>query len=530
MVQQDAIRAQLERSALRSELITLEREKQQLRARLNAWLAREPGATLAEPLALRPMPALSVLDAAALAQRARVANPQLQVEAARLRGAEHNRDLTLRNRYPDFQVGISPKQMGSRLTTWSLMIEMNIPLQRDTRRAQEREAGAMVDAAQARTQALSNQLLGELGEQLAGIEAARRSEALISTQLLPQSELSLRSALAANESGKVDFATLFDAQRQIRQARLANWDMSPEQNTALVKIGEVRRSISFRSPVAGIVTEKKALQGMRFMPGEALYQVTDLASVWVMADVFEQDIAQIRLGAMATVRLNAYPEQRFQGRITYIYPTLNAETRTVPVRVELANPRQLLKPAMFAQVELQVGGGAKVLTVPESAVIDTGTRRMVLVQLQEGRFEPREVQLGERSDTHVQVLTGLREGEQVVVAANFLIDAESNLQAVIGGMAAPAAAAAEAKPAVVGHRDEGKVDDIDRQAGTLSLSHGAIASLKWPAMTMDFQLANPALLKGLRPGTAVSFEFVERQPGEWVITTITPTARNAGTR
>ncbi len=314
-------------------------------------------------------------------------------------------------------------------------------------------------------------------------------------------------------------------------ARLANWDMSPEQIAALVKTGEVRRSISFRSPVAGIVTEKKALQGMRFMPGEALYQVTDLASVWVMADVFEQDIAQVRLGAMATVRLNAYPEQRFQGRITYIYPTLNAETRTVPVRVELANPRQLLKPAMFAQVELQVGSGAKVLTVPETAVIDTGTRRLVLVQLQEGRFEPREVQLGERSESHVQVLAGLREGELVVVAANFLIDAESNLQAVIGGMGAPAAAAAaEAKPAVVGHPGEGRVDSIDRQAGTLSLSHGPIASLKWPAMTMEFNLANPALLKGLKPGVAVSFEFVERQPGEWVITTITPAARSGGTR
>ena len=311
-------------------------------------------------------------------------------------------------------------------------------------------------------------------------------------------------------------------------ARLANWDLSPEQIAALVKTGEVRRSISFRSPVAGIVTEKKALQGMRFMPGEALYQVTDLSSVWVMADVFEQDIAQVRLGAMATVRLNAYPEQRFQGRISYIYPTLNAETRTLPVRVELANPRQLLKPAMFAQVELQVGGSAKVLTVPESAVIDTGTRRLVLVQLQEGRFEPREVQLGERSETHVQVLSGLREGEPVVVAANFLIDAESNLQAVIGGMAAPAAPA-EARPAAVGHRGEGRVDSIDRQAGTLSLSHGPIASLKWPAMSMAFQLANPALLKGLKPGSAVDFEFVERKPGEWVITAITPSARTGNT-
>lgn len=321
--------------------------------------------------------------------------------------------------------------------------------------------------------------------------------------------------------------------------RLRNWDLSPEQLDALVKTGEAKRTITFRSPVSGIVTEKKALQGMRFMPGESLYQVTDLSSVWVMADVFEQDIGLVKTGAMASVKINAYPDKSFSGRITYIYPSLKAETRTVPVRIELANPGQLLKPAMFTQVELQVGAKAPVLAIPESAVIDSGTRRIVLVQLQEGRFEPREVRLGSRAGNYVQVLDGVRDGEQVVVAANFLIDAESNLKAAIGGLGAgptssppapasgPAAAGPVGAASAVGHKGQGTVDSIDEKAGTVSLNHGPIASLKWPAMTMEFKVANASLLKDLKPGAPVAFEFVERQPGEWVVTSITPSGTSA---
>ena len=233
-------------------------------------------------------------------------------------------------------------------------------------------------------------------------------------------------------------------------ARLRNWDLSSEQIATLVRTGEAQRTVTLRSPVSGIVTEKKALAGMRFMPGETLYQVTDLSSVWVIADLFEQDIGLVRLGAKASVTFNAYPNRAFDGTITYIYPTLKAETRTVPVRIELANVGGLLKPGMFAQVELQVGNKSAVLAIPDSAVLDTGTRRIVLVQLMQGRFEPREVKLGSRSDSYVEVLAGVREGEQVVVAANFLIDAESNLKAVIGGMgqgAAPGGTAQAGAPA-----------------------------------------------------------------------------------
>ncbi|MCK9285468.1 MAG: efflux RND transporter periplasmic adaptor subunit [Rhodocyclaceae bacterium] len=332
-----------------------------------------------------------------------------------------------------------------------------------------------------------------------------------------------------------------EAQRGMRQLadsslmRLKNWDISEEQLKALAKSGETKRTLTYRSPVAGIVIEKKALQGMRFMPGEALYQVADLSAVWVVADVFEQDIGLVKPGAKATVRINAYPDKAFTGAITYVYPTLNAETRTVPVRVEVANPSQLLKPGMFAQVELPVAAKGSVVTIPISAVIDSGTRRIVLIQAGEGRFEPREVKLGARSDTYVEVIEGVKDGEPVVVTANFLIDAESNLKAAVGGFghashgggaaaaqAAPAAAVGSesregAKPASADHRGEGKLDAIDLKAGTVTITHGPVATLKWPGMTMDFTLANSGLIGNLKPGASIEFTFVERKPGEWVI-------------
>ncbi|MBL0165600.1 MAG: efflux RND transporter periplasmic adaptor subunit [Propionivibrio sp.] len=325
---------------------------------------------------------------------------------------------------------------------------------------------------------------------------------------------SLREADSQAQTGMKDLAA---ASLQ----RLKNWDISAEQLKALSQSGEARRTLTFRSPVSGIVTEKKALQGMRFMPGEALFQVADLSSVWVVADVFEQDVGLIKHGARAKVRINAYPDKLFEGTVSYVYPTLNAATRTVPVRIELANPGLLLKPAMFAQVEISelrpVTAKGTVVTVPLSAVIDSGTRQIVLVQLGEGRFEPREVRLGARSDSHVEVIEGVQDGEAVVVAANFLIDAESNLKAALGGLgqAVPAKTVGQKS---VSHTAQGKVVDVDAKAGTVNLEHGPVESLKWPSMTMEFKLANESLLKDLKPGARIDFEFVERGQGEWVIT------------
>lgn len=318
-------------------------------------------------------------------------------------------------------------------------------------------------------------------------------------------------------------------------ARLRNWDISDEQVKALAQSSTARRTLTFRSPVAGIVTEKKAVQGMRFMPGDALYQVTNLSSVWVIADVFEQDIGLVKPGTKASVRINAYPDKVFTGSITYVYPTLTAETRTVPVRVELANPGGLLKPGMFAQVELPATSKGAVLTVPTSAVIDSGTRQIVLVQLQEGRFEPRDVKVGARSEDRIEIIEGVRDGEMVVVAANFLIDAESNLKAAVGslghaghGAQIPTEGSTSTQAVTgVGHQAEGTVEEVDTKTSTVTLAHGPVASLKWPAMSMEFKVANSGLLKELKPGAAVAFEFLERGQGEWVITAVKPLGKAA---
>ena len=299
--------------------------------------------------------------------------------------------------------------------------------------------------------------------------------------------------------------------------RLRNWDVSDEQIEALERTGEARRSVTFRSPVSGIVMEKKAVSGMRFMPGEMLYQVADLSGLWVIADVPEQDIALVTSGRKAQVRINAYPDKWFEGVITYVYPTLRPETRTVQVRLELANPGGVLKPGMFAQVELAAGKAGKVLAVPESAVIDSGVRKVVIVQLAEGRFEPREVQLGTRSEDWVEVKGGIAAGENVVVAANFLIDAESNLRAALGGMGSASSSADGSKQ--VSHRAVGTIDALGPN-DTVTVTHEPVASLKWPAMTMDFAFANASLSGAAKPGARVEFEFVERKPGEFVITSV----------
>jgi Cu(I)/Ag(I) efflux system membrane fusion protein len=214
--------------------------------------------------------------------------------------------------------------------------------------------------------------------------------------------------------------------------RLRNWDISDAQIQRLQRDGKATRTLTIYSPSSGVVLEKTAVQGMRFMPGEALFKITDLSSIWMLADVFEQDLSLVRAGQSVKIHVDAYPEKELTGKVAYIYPTINPETRTAKVRIELANQDGMLRPDMFAKVEL-VGGDtkSKVLAVPDSAVIDSGMQQVVLIQRSEGLFEPREVKLGKRNDGYTEVLNGLVEGDVVVVSANFLIDAESNLKAAL---------------------------------------------------------------------------------------------------
>jgi len=238
--QQDAIRAQVERTAMMSNLIQMETESHHARSSINALLARPAHAPLAGPERLRPVPSPAKLDYAALEQIAREKNPQLFAADARMRAAEKNRDLAYRNRYPDFTVGVSPIQTGNSVNEWELMFELNIPLQQQSRRSQEREADKMIEVARARKAATANQLLADLSVQLAALDATRRVEMLAQTNLLPQAELTFQAALAGYESGKVDFATLLDAQRQIRNAKQDIIKARAEQQ---VRLAEVERLV-----------------------------------------------------------------------------------------------------------------------------------------------------------------------------------------------------------------------------------------------------------------------------------------------
>jgi Cu(I)/Ag(I) efflux system membrane fusion protein len=217
-------------------------------------------------------------------------------------------------------------------------------------------------------------------------------------------------------------------------ARLRNWGIDVSQVTELDFTGKPHQTLTLRAPASGIVLEKTAVQGMRFMAGETLYKIADLSTVWVTAEVFEQDLAMVKAGQKASISISAYPDHEFSARVAYVYPTLNSQTRTTQIRLELANPQGLLKPGMYAEVHLAATGKNQVVAIPNSAVIDSGTRQVALVEVAEGHFEPRELKLGMRSEDYVEVLSGIGEGEKIVTSANFLIDAESNLKAALSGM------------------------------------------------------------------------------------------------
>jgi len=337
--------------------------------------------------------------------------------------------------------------------------------------------------------------------------------------------------------------------------RLRNWNISEADLQTLRQEGHIRQYLTLRSPVNGVVLDKSAIQGQRFMAGETLYRIADLSRVWMLTDVFEQDLPMIHTGQSATIRVEAYPEEIFTGEVMFIYPTVNPETRTARVRIELPNPQELLKPAMYGKVEfVSIQREDRVLAIPESALLDAGTRQSVLVDLGEGRFEPRLVKLGKHANGYVEVLDGLKSGEMVVVKANFLIDAESNLKAALSGFGRSsqdlmpgearergqiAPGSSETVPTVplppspsspMSHRGKGVIKAIDVINTTVTLAHGPIASLSWPAMIMDFKVLNLALLRTLKPGQEIAFEITEASPGEYIIVRIQPQDSAAAAR
>lgn len=223
------------------------------------------------------------------------------------------------------------------------------------------------------------------------------------------------------------------------EQRLRNLGV-PESHIRDVLAGKNPMSLIWPSPATGDVIEKRVINGQRVKAGDELYRIADRSHVWVIADVAESDLSAIKIGTRAIVTVRAYMAEPIEGKVTFIYPELRTETRTARVRIEVPNPDGRLKVDMYADVVFQAGADeAPVPAVPASAVIDSGTRQVVLVARGEGRFEPRAVKLGRRGDGYVEVLEGLKAGEAVVTAATFLIDAESNLKAALQAFTAPEA-------------------------------------------------------------------------------------------
>lgn len=240
----------------------------------------------------------------------------------------------------------------------------------------------------------------------------------------------LRTSVAGGSPEAVQSAEeLLESARR----RLLNWEVPAADVAEIEASGEVRKALTFRSPVQGVVIEKSVLRGQRIMAGETVYRVADLSTVWLEGEVFEQDLPSVRLGLPVVAEFPSLPGAPRTGRIAYVYPMLNPDTRTARVRVELPNPRLALKPGMYATFTF-AASTAPVLNVPRSAVLSTGKRDLVFVRRPDGTLVAQDVTLGLATDERIEIRAGLAPGDTVVASATFLLDAESNLATLLGGM------------------------------------------------------------------------------------------------
>ncbi len=254
-----------------------------------------------------------------------------------------------------------------------------------------------------------------------------------------------REVAAGTAEARQSAADLIAASRR----RLEYWDVPPETIARGEQAGIPERTFPLRSAAAGFAIEKSVVAGQRVMPGEPLYRLADLRSVWVEGEIYERDLGAVRLGDPAEARFTALAGVTRRGKVAYLYPTVDADTRTSRVRIELTNADLALRPGMYATLEI-TGPAQPTLTIPRSAALVTGQRTLVFLKRRDGRFEPREVTLGSPDDDRYPVLAGLAAGDTVVASGTFLLDAESNLGTVIGGMGGmPGMDMAPAKPSVV---------------------------------------------------------------------------------
>jgi len=269
--------------------------------------------------------------------------------------------------------------------------------------------------------------------------------AIYSPELYATQQEYLLALKAQRQMGSSAIPTVAQGSRDLLVAareRLLQWDIRAEDIAELEKTGRPKRTFDLYSDVTGYVMQKNVVHGMRVMPSDTLLEIADLSHLWVMADVYDSDLASVRLGTVADVTLSSLPGRAWRGTVTYISPILDEKTRTAKVRVEVDNANGLLKPDMFADVLLRNDLGMG-LVIPDSAIVDTGDRKLVFIDRPDGSLEPREIQTGARVPAGYQVIRGLAPDDRVVIAASFLLDSESSLRsalaAITGSGAAPAA-------------------------------------------------------------------------------------------
>ncbi len=256
------------------------------------------------------------------------------------------------------------------------------------------------------------------------------SPELVSTQ--EEYLVALRAREGFMKSPFPEVASSGNSLAESARRRLKLWDISDDQIKALEQSGQPQKTLTLHSPYEGFLLERMVYKGMNVMPGMALFKLADLSVVWIYADIYEHELPLIRLGQVASVKLAYLPAETFTGRVIYIYPSLDPKSRTAKVRLEFPNPKGRLKPEMYADVNLKIDLGEK-LTVPEGAIIDTGTRQVAIIDKGSGYFEPRDVKLGVKVDNYYEVTEGLKPGDRVVTSANFLIDSESKFKEALGG-------------------------------------------------------------------------------------------------
>lgn len=255
----------------------------------------------------------------------------------------------------------------------------------------------------------------------------------------------------SSEAAATNARELLEASRR----RLSYWDIPASEIARIERSGTPQKNLVLRAPASGLVVEKNVFQGQRIMPGMDLYKIADLSTVWMEGEVFEKDLAQIRLGSKAKITLDSYPGESFSGTVSYVYPTITSDSRTGRVRIAMPNPGLRFRPGMYANMEFQVGVHRAGIHIPRSAVLQTGERTLVFIRGDDGSLTPRLITAGVATTDHVEVLSGLKAGDVVVASANFLVDAESNLGAALNSMPGMDMGAPATKPAAAANPHAG---------------------------------------------------------------------------